>query len=315
MSGAAEAQKPQTLDELMLAMDVVDTIRHSELVVERELSQGDRDAALKQRLRNIYQGQGIAVSDATIEQGIKALKEQRFAYSPPGPSFGRSLAMLWIRRVTYGRWIGAIAIAALALSGINYFGFVVPREQALQEMQADLSDRLPKQLLQIAGAARVETKDPAVLAQIDGAVRDGQAALARGDVERARGAVGTLGALRDRLVQVYDLKVISRSGVSSGVWRESRTSAGARNYYLIVQAVTPEGEVLSLPITSEETGKSSVVETWGVRVPEAFYEMIKADKLDNGIVEQDRIAHKARGQVEPRYEFSKEGGAITSWDE
>ena len=79
MSGAAEVQKPQTLDELMLAMDVVDTIRHSELVVERELAQGDRDAALKQRLRQLYQSQGIAVSDAEVEQGIKALKEQRFA--------------------------------------------------------------------------------------------------------------------------------------------------------------------------------------------------------------------------------------------
>lgn len=315
MSGAAEAQKPQTLDELMLAMDVVDTIRHSELVVERELAQGDRDAALKQRLRQLYQSQGIAVSDAAIEQGIKALKEQRFAYAPPGPSLGRSLAMIWVRRLSHARWIGAIAIAALALSGINYYGFVLPRERAQQEMQADLGERLPKLLLQVAGAARVETRDPAVLSQIDGAVRDGQAALARGDVVGARAALGTLEGLRNGLVRVYDLNVISRSGETSGVWRESLTNPGTRNYYLIVQAVTPTGEVLSLPITNEETGKSSVVEKWGVRVPESFFEMIKADKIDNGIIERNPIGRKPRGQLEPTYEFSKEGGAITSWDE
>ncbi|MFN9355683.1 MAG: DUF6384 family protein, partial [Alphaproteobacteria bacterium] len=92
MPEAMGATKPQTLDELMLAMDVVDTIRHRELVVARELAQGDRDAALKARLREIYRGQGLEVSDAAIDQGIKALRESRFAYTPPAPGLGRSLA-------------------------------------------------------------------------------------------------------------------------------------------------------------------------------------------------------------------------------
>ena len=36
----AEAQRP--LDEVMLAMDVVDTLRHRELLVARELAAEDR---------------------------------------------------------------------------------------------------------------------------------------------------------------------------------------------------------------------------------------------------------------------------------
>jgi hypothetical protein len=35
----AKAAPPATLDELMLAMDVVDTLRHREILVERELNE------------------------------------------------------------------------------------------------------------------------------------------------------------------------------------------------------------------------------------------------------------------------------------
>jgi hypothetical protein len=127
----------------MLAMDVVDTIRHRELLVARELSQGDRDEALRGRLREIYTGQGIEVTDAVIDQGIKALRESRFAYTPPPPSLGRTLAMVWIRRVVIGRWVGGILIAATALWGFQYFGYELPRQQAAQEAQLDLGERLP----------------------------------------------------------------------------------------------------------------------------------------------------------------------------
>ncbi len=40
------------LDDLMLAMDVVDTLRHQEKLIERELGQEARDTALKTRLRS-----------------------------------------------------------------------------------------------------------------------------------------------------------------------------------------------------------------------------------------------------------------------
>ena len=39
------------LDELMLARDVVDTLRHQEGVVEKVLGEDSRDATLKERLR------------------------------------------------------------------------------------------------------------------------------------------------------------------------------------------------------------------------------------------------------------------------
>ena len=50
-------------------MDVVDTLRHADRLVERELEGDARRAALKQRLREIYAGQGIAVPDGDPRPG------------------------------------------------------------------------------------------------------------------------------------------------------------------------------------------------------------------------------------------------------
>ena len=78
---AAGASAPK-LDDLMLAMDVVDTLRHDQRLVERELSDDASDDALIKRLREVYKGQGIEVPDRILEEGVKALHEKRFSYKP-----------------------------------------------------------------------------------------------------------------------------------------------------------------------------------------------------------------------------------------
>src|SRR4051812_46228950 len=93
-----DAPAPRGLDDLMLAMDVVDTLRHQETLVSRELSEESRDAELLDRLRNIYRGQGIAVPDRILQEGVQALKEQRFVYTPPPPSLRRTVATAWVNR-------------------------------------------------------------------------------------------------------------------------------------------------------------------------------------------------------------------------
>ena len=92
---AAKAELPasSTLDEVMLAMDVVDTLRHRERLVERELNEDVRDEQLIARLRELYGSQGIEVPDRIIKEGVEGLKESRFVYTPPPPSLARTLAV------------------------------------------------------------------------------------------------------------------------------------------------------------------------------------------------------------------------------
>ncbi len=63
------------LDDVMMAMDVVDTLRHAEKLVERELSSDERARQLKERLRQIYTSQGLAVSDRILDEGVAALED------------------------------------------------------------------------------------------------------------------------------------------------------------------------------------------------------------------------------------------------
>ena len=100
--------KPQTLDDIMIAMDVVDTLRHREDLVRRELNEEDREADLIARLRKIYKDQGIDVPDSVLADGVKALKESRFVYTPPPRGWKRTLLTLWARRETFGKRAAAL---------------------------------------------------------------------------------------------------------------------------------------------------------------------------------------------------------------
>ena len=99
----SDAEKPKKieLNEIMLAMDVVDTLRHQQSLVERELGTDDHDQALIAKVRKIYADQGLEVSDEVIASGVKALREERFTYTPPKKSFQLTLAHLYVHR---GRW-------------------------------------------------------------------------------------------------------------------------------------------------------------------------------------------------------------------
>src|SRR5262245_22338245 len=137
-AAGAEPKAPAKLDDLMLAMDVVDTLRHREVVVERELNEEGREQELIDRLRALYKSQGIDVSDSIIAQGVKGLKESRFVYTPPPPSFARTLATLWVKRRTYGGWaLGAIAVVAVAWSAYH-FTVTRPRQQAAEVARVEL---------------------------------------------------------------------------------------------------------------------------------------------------------------------------------
>jgi hypothetical protein len=300
--GTAE---PAPLDELMLAMDVVDTLRHRELMLEREVTAEDRDQRLLVRLREIYAGQGIAVTDDVLSQGVAALREERFVYTAPAPSFGRSLALLYVSRGRWGKWVGgAVALAAAAAVAFQLL-VVWPERRA--------AETLPKELESAYQLIVGETKDPKALEQAQQALSAGQVALSHRDFGGAGAAVGDLRGLDARLESQYELRIVSRPGERSGIWRQSAENASGRNYYLIVEAIAPNGSPLTLPIRNEEDGSTVPARKWGLRVDEATYESVAADKRDDGIIEKNVVGAKHRGELDPEYSVATTGAAITKW--
>ena len=293
-------------------MDVVDTLRHEEALVEKELSQDQRDAALKARLRRIYESQGLTVTDRILDEGIKALKESRFAYTPPQPSFGTFMAKLWIRRKLFGPLL-LILVGLL----VAFVGWQIWRAgeatRVAEEIRIEVNETLPRALAASADAARAAATDPDAIARIDALVGTGEAAAKAGDADAMRKAIADLDALRAALVQTYQLRIMSRPGEDTGVFRIPDVNEGARNYYIVVEPVTESGEVLSMPVVNQEDGKTYTVSKWGVRVPEATYNRVRDDKSDDGIVQDNILGEKPRGTLTVTYRMPVETGAITEW--
>jgi hypothetical protein len=302
---AVAERTAQPLDELMLAMDVVDTLRHRELVLQRELQADDRDQRLLERLRDIYESQGIAVTDDVLTQGVRALREERFVYPAPQPSFARTLATLYVTRSRWGKWVAGVA-------GVAIVAFLVVQLAVLGPARRELAE-LPLELERTYAAVDAVTDLPAALAQAQTARAAGEAALAEGERDAARGAIADLEALLGRLEREYELRIVSRPGENSGIWREPEENAGTQNFYLIVEAVTPDGRALELPIRNEETQRTERVSSFGLRVDEQTFQRVAADKRDDGIIQQSVVGRKARGALDPEYAIPTTGGTITRW--
>jgi hypothetical protein len=300
--------EPRKLDDVLLAMDVVDTLRHRVSVVDAELNAEKREQQLIERLKEIYGAQGISVPERILKDGVKALEEQRFVYKPPENTFSVKLAKLYVSRK---KWLPAAmtftgAIAALVV-GWQVF-WAIPQANEWRGMPAEIT-RLLEQGQQLA-------VDPAIDAQLAGVAAEGQRAVANNNHSAARTQVETLKAMNEKLAQEYDVRIVSRPDEDTGFWRQSERQPNALNYYLVVEAVAPGGRVLTVPITSIETQKTERVNIWAQRVAKETFDKTAAEKSGSGgVITNDILGHKARGELEPRFDVPVPGGAITKWDD
>lgn len=309
----ATAEK-QTLDEVLVAMDVVDTLRHRDLILQKELDQDGREQQLIARLREIYAAQGIEVTDEVLLQGVQALEEQRFHYKPPAPSIGVRLAKLYVSR---NRWwkpvtggIGALCVGLFAYQ----VGVVQPAKANDARIERAIEILLPDQLA-VAYSDALEVSQSETANQLAATyLRDGEVALADRDVEKTETAISNLNQLKSDLAISYEVRVVYGPGEPrSGLFRIPDDAPNARNYYLIVEAVDPAGRLVEVEIESEEDRKTERVSRWGQRVSETAFNAVAYDKQDDQIIQNAVIGRKAVGTLSPTYSVATPGGAILEW--
>jgi len=308
----APARAP-ALDETMMAMDVVDTIRHADRLVERELQGTDRQARLRERLREIYASQGIEVADHVLDQGIVALEEKRFAYTPRGEGWRRSLAVAWATRGRWGKFAAAGFGALVLLYGAYWFTVVAPANREAAAITRELQQDLPRALRAEHDRVLAGTQEAAPRAEAARLLAEGEAAARAGRLADARARRDALAGLAARLAAAYSVRIVNRPGEASAVWRVPAANPRARNYYLIVEAVDRDGRPVEVPVTSEEDGRVARTSRWAQRVTEAVFERVRQDKLADGIIDQPVIGQKAAGSMETRWTVETSGGAILSW--
>lgn len=151
------------------------------------------------------------------------------------------------------------------------------------------------------------------LEQFNGAIERARGLAQIETVDKAEGAVAVVEGMVFTLLHSYTYRIVNRSGVRSGVWRHSNDNPGTRNYYVIVEALDDEGNVVSLPIHNEEDGTTQEANIFGLRVSEDAFNAVAQDKRDNGIIENDVVGKKAIGQLNPHFDIAGAGGYITRW--
>ncbi|MEZ5818571.1 MAG: DUF6384 family protein [Hyphomicrobiaceae bacterium] len=301
------------LDDVMIAMDVVDTLRHDKRLVERELNDETRRAELIERLREIYKSQGIDVPDKILEDGVKALEEKRFVYSPPPSSLEVRLARLYVTRDIWGKRVGIAALAAAVAGGGWYLLYERPRQAEKAALTRELGQEIPQRVNALMGQIEREAKDPSAVSEARQAAESARSAAAGGDRKAAIAAEDRLKGVLDKLRAAYEIRIVNRRGEITGLWRVPRVNPLSRNYYLVVEAIDASGKAIAQDILNEETGQREMVTKWAVRVPKSVFDAVQADKLDDGIIQNAVLGTKNRGELEPRWRREVSGGALTRW--
>jgi len=300
-SGADKAP----LEDLMVAMDVVDTVRHRDLIIDRELDSGGRRQRLLARLRQIYEAQGIEVSDAALDAGVDALEEDRFKYEPTADSFSAKLARIYVRRSRWFKPVLGVLVLGLVIWAVWYATVGLPEARLLEVLPTKIASAHTR-INAVSNSDEATQRANALLAQAKQAIAEKESQDAVKLHEQMR-------SLLHDLEMSYDVRIVSRPNQISGVWRVPDVNPDARNFYLIVEAVTSAGEIIPVSVKNEEDGRIQEKSIWGLRVSEEVFEAVVADKRDDGIIQDDIVGTKPVGELDPEYRVPTTGATITSW--
>jgi hypothetical protein len=194
------------------------------------------------------------------------------------------------------------------------------RLHALADTEAELRS-LPADIKTAAAEARALSRDPRADEQITTTERAGIAAADAGDATAAEKALASLREITARLGEVYTLRIVNRPREYTRFWRYPNGKTSVKNYYVAVEAIAPDGRLVSVPIRSEENGSVASVTKWAERVDQATYDAIGRDKQDDGIIQKGVFGQKEKGHLVPTYEFGSkarggdvEAGRINRWE-
>src|SRR4051812_4148570 len=152
-------------------------------------------------------------------------KKAVLSIRPPAPALrGRSP---WPGSIAAGRkaLLGLLVTAGIGW-GAYQAGVVRPAQQRTEQARAqtererrELTDLLPRALEQGHHEVLAEAQVDEARQRADQILADGRSALARRDAAGAKKAIGNLEELRADLRREYVLRIVSRPGEPSGVWR------------------------------------------------------------------------------------------------
>ncbi len=313
------APEDLSLHEMLQVMDVARTLRKEQQTVEQEFNREETVELLREKLLASAEITGDMVTPEEVDAAINLYFDNLHTFREPAPGVSTVLAhvYIWRRRI-------ASALCLLLCIGLLgwwlFFASTGPFSKASRTHRA-IATHMPE-IERASASIRTVSRQPDVTAQVERLEQEANIARDAGDINRLAELQQRLTQLEARLLEEYEVRIVSGAGEQSGVDRYLTDSDGTRTSgdYVIVQAKAPDGEVLSRTIQNAETGREERVTVWAERVPAAVYNRIKADKQEDGILNETLFALKRRGDTDEQVVLPGEDGTplnrdsqITRW--
>lgn len=265
-------------------------------------AQTQAENALRQANGALSDGQNLDEARRALQEARAAARQVR-AWRESAQALARADAAAWPARHAVLRGVFEQRLAEALTQGS------AESLSAAAAASADFAAWLP----QLDAQPLPATADAEASAALAAARERTEAAVRSADLQAAQVALADEQRLADFILSRFELRIVDRAGVQSGVWRYTEGSPEARDYYLVVEAVDATGRVLVLPIENEETQRTESVRMFGVRVPAEVYERYRAEKIARGRIEQRQIGRKPSGVLKMQFDLPSSGGYITEW--
>jgi len=141
-----------------------------------------------------------------------------------------------------------------------------------------------------------------------------EAGISNLDPQQTSASIADAKALMAFAAMPLSLDVVSRANRPSMIERNYDPSGG-KTWYLLTEATDKAGNVIPVRIQSSETGKTKLVNVFGVRVTEEQFNAAYDDKKADGHVDDHAMGHKPANSLSLTFERAVIGkpDMITEW--
>ncbi|WP_140919680.1 DUF6384 family protein [Limnobaculum xujianqingii] len=187
----------------------------------------------------------------------------------------------------------------------------------LTSLEASYRDALDIHKLALQADSVVSSLNSLVKSQQDKETVKGYADAIQNDlslfrVTQAKETLQQLEYLKQLAQTNLTLTIVDRVGEKSGVER-TYDDSGGKTWYVVVEALTPQGGAFPLWLTDSETGKLRQVTIFGLQVPQSEYLKVRKDKMDDGHIQNNLAGKKPVGSLNFNYARSSNGKIIMEW--
>jgi hypothetical protein len=310
----AQTGKPAeqlTIAEMTRIMDVVSALRRERGVAQQQLNLDETKRLLRQRLIETARVTGDKVSEVEIDVAIEQYFDQLHVFEAPKTSPETILAHLYVARHTIAKWAVGIGMTATLWWSLFSYG-ILPGPARTERIAGELYGNIEKSVAAVESISQVPDLDRRIVELSKQAEVYKSAGNLKG-LERIAAEIATQEAL---LKQEYTLQIMQSPQTGVDAYVES--TGNLSGYYLIVQAVAPDGTAIPMTVRDGETGELRTVTQWGEQVPQEVYEQVAADKRADGIVDFAKLGAKEQGQLEAKFQTPGggplvRGRQITRW--